>query len=341
MNQQTGSVSGTRAEIAALVLTMAALFLVLGLHLLPALLAGLLVHEMVHVLAPRTFGLANRPRRARFVVVALLTLLLVALTALIVSGAIAFFRSDGGSLAVLLQKMADIIDGARATLPEWVQDNLPADHNEMKNAAVAWLRKHAAEVKTAGGEAGRVLAYLLIGMVIGALIALREVLSKAKSGPLALAITHCAALLADAFRRVVFAQVRIAALNALLTAIYLEIALPAIGVHLPLAKTMIALTFVVGLLPIIGNLISNTVIVVVSLSHSPSIALGSLIFLVIVHKLEYFVNARIVGSQIKAAAWELLAAMLVMEAAFGLPGVIAAPVYYAYTKAELAARGLV
>jgi predicted PurR-regulated permease PerM len=48
-----------------------------------------------------------------------------------------------------------------------------------------------------------------------------------------------------------------------------------------------------------------------------------------------------VGSQITAAAWELLLAMLVMEAAFGLPGVVAAPVLYAYVKAELAARGLV
>ena len=38
------------------------------------------------------------------------------------------------------------------------------------------------------------------------------------------------------------------------------------GIHLPLIKTMIAITFLVGLLPVIGNLISNTVIVVVSLS---------------------------------------------------------------------------
>ena len=34
-------------------------------------------------------------------------------------------------------------------------------------------------------------------------------------------------------------------------------------------------------------------------------------------------------------AWELLLAMLVMEAAFGLPGLVAAPVFYAYVKREL------
>ena len=57
--------------------------------------------------------------------------------------------------------------------------------------------------------------------------------------------------------------------------------------------------------------------------------------------MEYFLNARIVGAQIAAKAWELLLAMLVMEAAFGLPGVIAAPVYYAYLKDELRSAGMV
>ena len=76
-------------------------------------------------------------------------------------------------------------------------------------------------------------------------------------------------------------------------------------------------------------------------SASPSAALGSLVFLVLVHKLEYFLNARIVGVQIRASAWELLLAMLVMEAAFGIPGLVAAPIYYAYLKDELAARRLI
>jgi predicted PurR-regulated permease PerM len=104
---------------------------------------------------------------------------------------------------------------------------------------------------------------------------------------------------------------------------------------------MIAVTFLAGLLPVIGNLISNTVIVVVSLSVSFTVALGSLAFLIVVHKLEYFLNARIVGGEIKASAWELLCAMLLFEAAFGLPGLVAAPIFYAYAKAELRQLGLI
>jgi predicted PurR-regulated permease PerM len=113
------------------------------------------------------------------------------------------------------------------------------------------------------------------------------------------------------------------------------------GAYLPFTKTIIVVTFFVGLLPVVGNLFSNTIIVVVSLSVSLAVAIASLVFLIVIHKLEYFLNAHIVGTQIHARAWELLLAMLVMEAAFGIAGVIAAPIYYAYLKDELVSRGLI
>jgi predicted PurR-regulated permease PerM len=117
--------------------------------------------------------------------------------------------------------------------------------------------------------------------------------------------------------------------------------MPIAGSPLPFTKTMIAVTFIVGLLPIVGNLISNTVIFLIALSVSASAAIGSLIFLILIHKLEYFINARIIGTRIRARAWELLVVMLVMEAAFGIAGLVAAPIYYAYIKEELSARGLI
>jgi hypothetical protein len=64
-------------------------------------------------------------------------------------------------------------------------------------------------------------------------------------------------------------------------------------------------------------------------------------FLIVIHKLEYVLNAHLVGTQVQAHAWELSLAMLVMEAVFGIPGVIAAPIYYAYLKDELVSRKLV
>jgi predicted PurR-regulated permease PerM len=210
----------------------------------------------------------------------------------------------------------------------------------MKGMTIAWLREHAAELRVMGGEAGHVVVHLLIGMVIGAMVSLNEATDSVARGPLAVALAERARRLGDAFRNVVFAQVRISALNTLFTAIYLLAVLPLAGVHLPYAKTMVAITFFAGLLPVVGNLISNTVIVVVSLSQSLTAAVGSLVFLVVIHKLEYFLNARIVGERIRAKAWEILLAMLLMESAFGIAGLVAAPIYYAYLKDELAARKL-
>ncbi|MDO9190735.1 MAG: hypothetical protein Q7U24_12740, partial [Sulfurimicrobium sp.] len=128
---------------------------------------------------------------------------------------------------------------------------------------------------------------------------------------------------------------------ALFTAIYLVVVLPLFGVNLPLVKTLIIITFLAGLLPVVGNLISNSVIVIVSLGQSLQVAIASLLFLIVIHKLEYFLNARIIGTQIRSQAWELLLAMLAMEAAFGLMGVVAAPIYYAYLKSELVKKNLI
>lgn len=311
----------------------------LRLHLLSALIAGLLVFELVHVVAPWIRAMAH-DRNRRLAAVALLAMAIATLIALLVAGLIAFFNSEAGSVSALLQKMASIIENARNRLPDWAAEYLSYDAPGLQAAIVEWLRTHAGEIPAYGEAAGRVLAHILVGLVIGALVSLREAGAEVRMGPLAHALAGRAERLGEAFRRIVFAQVRISALNTLLTALYLALVLPLLDIHLPLLKTMIVITFLAGLLPVIGNLISNTVIVVVSLSVSLYAAMASLVFLVAIHKLEYFVNARIVGSQIRASAWELLLAMLVMEAAFGLPGVIAAPIFYAYLKDELGSRGL-
>lgn len=148
-------------------------------------------------------------------------------------------------------------------------------------------------------------------------------------------------MLVVAFDKVVLAQVKISALNTVFTAIYLLALLPLFGVHLPMATILVLLTFAVGMLPVVGNLVSNTFIVVISLGVSPGVGIASLVFLVLIHKAEYFMNARIVGNEVQATAWELLSAMLILESAFGIAGLVAAPVVYAWLEAEVKERGVI
>jgi predicted PurR-regulated permease PerM len=343
MSETRAEAAVGRCDIAAWLIAALLLPAILLLHLLPALLAGLLVFQLVHLLAPLLQRRISS-ERAKVFAVALLAALVVGVVAALLVTAVAFFRSDAGSLPALFQKMAEIIEHSRANMPPWLLEHLPdygANGDNVKEAVVHWLRDHAAEVKLFGAQAGRGVVHVVIGMVIGAIISLSEAQHTQGAKPLSRALTERARRLAESFHRIVFAQLRISAINTGFTAIYLAVVLPLSGVDLPYTAALIVITFIVGLLPVIGNLISNTFIVVVSLAHSPGVAFASLGFLVVIHKLEYFLNARIVGGRIRAHAWELLLAMVTMEAAFGLGGLVAAPIYYAYIKDELGHRGLV
>jgi len=326
--------------VASWILTGIAMFLVLRLHLLSALLAGLLVYELVHLLAPRVEKrLTNKA--SRLVALAALSIFTIIILTFLTFGTLAFFRSDIGNLQTLLDKVQHILTDARTKLPPWIVDNFPGNVDDLKSFATDWLDEHSKDVQHVGKEVMHFFVRGLVGMVIGALISLHEGPSISRMRPLAAALTVRISRFADAFRQIIFAQVKISAINTVLTGIFLVGILPAFGVHLPLTKTLIAITFLAGLLPVVGNLISNTMIFVVGLSISLYVAIAALVFLIVIHKLEYFLNARIVGTRIHAYAWELLSAMILLEVAFGIAGLIAAPIYYAFIKNELSDAGLI
>ncbi len=287
----------------------------------------------------RRFGAL--PNIGRIIALGLLTAVLSLAVIFGVIELISLLTTRQEGLVAVMRKMAEAVEEASQQLPPWIVAYIPASGQDLDTMLAQSLRDHSRDLLRLTTDVGRILVHIIIGLVIGGMIAIADLTEKPGRGPLARALAERARLLALSFHRVVFAQVRISALNTVLTAIYLVVVLPSFGIHLPLTKTMIVVTFVVGLLPVIGNLISNTVIVVISLSLSVYVAAASLAFLVIIHKLEYFINAKIVGTQIHARAWEILISMLLMEAAFGVPGVIAAPVFYAYLKAELGRSKLI
>lgn len=325
---------------ASWIIIIGGLLLVLPLRLLPSLLAGLLVFELVNMLTPQLQRLIAG-RRARWLAVALLGTLVVSVLALIFAGIISFVLHEAENPGASLDKFMGVVDRARGQLPPFIDAYLPASAAEFRVAIGGWLAKHLSELQLMGKDAAHMFVTLLIGMVLGAIIALQQIPDVSQRKPLAAALFARLSLLVRAFRNIVFAQIKISALNTFFTAIFLAVVLPMCGIKLPLTKTLIVLTFLLGLLPVIGNLISNTLITIVGLSLSIWVAVAALGYLILIHKVEYFLNARIVGGQISAKSWELLLAMLIFEAAFGLPGVVAGPIYYAYLKSELREQGLV
>lgn len=134
------------------------------------------------------------------------------------------------------------------------------------------------------------------------------------------------------FATVMGAQLLISFINTMLTAVFL------VGAGFRFASVIIVITFVCGLLPVIGNLISNTLITCVALTVSPNLALLALVFLVTIHKLEYFLNSKIIGSRIKNPMWLTLLGLLLGEKLMGVPGMILAPVVLHYIKVEASRR---
>ncbi|HEX7326657.1 MAG TPA: AI-2E family transporter [Rhodanobacteraceae bacterium] len=325
--------------IASYAAAVVGLLLVMLLHLLAALIAGLAVYAVVNALAPllehRLSGELSRQ-----LLVGALAIVVAGLLALLIFGAVAFFRAELGDPDTLFDRMMPMIDRARTQLPTWIVAYLPVSAENFRYTATQLAHEHASQLRLAGRETLHVVGRIVVGLALGALVALTHKRPDASNGPLRHALTDRCTHFTRAFHDIVFAQARISALNTALTAIFLLVALPLAGVHLPLTKTLILITFIVGLLPVVGNLISNTLIVIVGLSVALWVAIAALIFLILIHKLEYFLNAKIVGHRIHARAWGILIAMLVMEAAFGLPGVVAAPIYYAYLKGELTAARL-
>jgi predicted PurR-regulated permease PerM len=131
------------------------------------------------------------------------------------------------------------------------------------------------------------------------------------------------------FATVIGAQISISLINTVLTAAFV------LAVGLPHAAVVITITFLCGLLPIVGNLISNTIIVCVAFTISLKMAGFALIFLIAVHKLEYFLNSKIIGDRIRNPVWLTLIALILGEQLMGIPGMILAPVVLNYLRVEL------
>ena len=319
-------------KVAWLIAAVALLF-VFEFHFVSALVPGLLVHALIRLMAQRLSRKRFSQSRAKLLALFIVGLAVVGLCTGVVLGIAALMKSN---IPELLKEMEGRVDGARTwTAAHGMGDWIPDEH-QLREKVTEWLRSHV-EFQHAE-QLVRLVVHALVGIVLGALISFE---ANEPSGPLGKSLWERVLRLAEAFEKIVFAQVKISALNTALTAIYLFVALPLFDVTLNHRATLVAVTFVAGLIPVVGNLMSNTIILVLSLKFSMGAAIASFVYLVVIHKLEYFLNARIVGTQIHAAAFEILLAMLCFEAAFGMSGLVMAPIVYAYVKKELADRRMI
>ena len=317
-----------------IITALAALTIVWKGLIVPALL-GLLVYAWTCLLADRLARVNGVPpsavRHARWP--AIVSGTIVGILVITVFVLLTFWTIRLGStndLRIFLLRIEGSLDVLRQALPDWLAISIPEDLTALKTQLFALLRSKAAELGSLGGTVVHVIIEGLFAILVGALAAIATWQPKRlQSDELFIA------RLLLVLERVVIAQLRIAAFNTSMTALYLFVILPWFGFVLPFRGLLCMFTLVTGILPVVGNLLANTVLALISFAVSPLLAIASLIYLVAIHKTEYFINARTVGSKVSVASWEILAAMLTGEALFGVPGLITAPLLYPFFKREI------
>lgn len=319
------------------------------LHLMPTMIAALVVFLIINKIH-KLMGERYKSRNAHNLTLLAISTIVVVIMALIGVGIYSSLQVGTGSMEKVSGEAMNVINQLKNYIPESLLKYVPENFLELKSKAVDFSKGHVSDMLHMTSASIKGVVSVLLGMFIGAIVAFTFLHSEEDGQQHKLKIAGYPYLeefmkrvqtFANIFTKVGGAQLKISAINATLTAIYLLIVMPLTGYKIPYATTLVLCTFLFGLIPVLGNLITNTLIVALSLLVSFEVAIASLVFLIVVHKLEYYINARIVGSQIKTAIWELLIAMIVFQAIFGIIGVVLAPVIYGYVKEELKLRKLI
>lgn len=238
------------------------------------------------------------------------------------------------------------------TLPKIVEKALPAiinlansydmtlpftDIDSLKTSSVYILKTELSSFTKFATLASKEFIYLIIGIAISVGLFITPKIdienqsnhhSNNVYSAVCFAITQRFQNFFLVFKKVMGAQIIISLINTFFTSIFLYIE------HIPHIELLISITFLCGLLPIIGNIISNSIIFFVAASISSTLAIHVLIFLIILHKAEYFLNSKIIGHAIKNPMWLTLLALVIGERLMGIPGLILAPVFLNYIKQE-------
>lgn len=246
---------------------------------------------------------------------------------------------------VAIRALPDVADTSIPSASAWAQKrqiDLPfSDFESLRQVVVSALGEEANYLRNFANIAKATttnLAFSILGIVAAASLFFKTGLDpyrgthRVKNNLYSICCEQVARRFRDFYRSfatVMGAQITISLINTALTAIFL------MAIRMPHAPLLIVVTFLCGLVPIVGNLVSNTIIVFVALTVSLKLAISALVFLIIIHKLEYLLNSKIIGDRIRNPVWLTLIALILGERLMGIPGLILAPVVLNYLRVEM------
>ena len=243
-----------------------------------------------------------------------------------------------------VQALPNIAEKAVPVIIQWATDHrvkLPfTDLDSLKDKAFAFARSQASHLGNfadfARGATTQ-FVYLVVGCVVAIGLFLNPRLDlDHPSGALrhnmyslcCEEISQRFAMFYRSFDMVMKAQLTISAIDTVLTGIFMAC------MGLPHLVVAVGVTFLCGLIPVVGNLMSNTLVVALGFMVAPDKGLWALVFLVLIHQLEYLLNSKIIGKKIHTSVWLTLLALLLGERLMGITGMVLAPVVLHYIRME-------
>jgi predicted PurR-regulated permease PerM len=229
--------------------------------------------------------------------------------------------ASAGRLARLMVETRDTLPQRMAALREhpWYaafEEHLPDSEGLAQSA-----ERYAADVARSAAAIGRAVLMALIGLILAVVYFLDEERIRAfrdSLDPRTLfgTLTRWGEHLAESVSLTVQVQLVVAACNALLTLPVLLL----IGVPRPGA--LMVLIFVTGLIPVVGNLLSGAVLVVLAYQVKGWFGVALFVGLTFVlHKIEsYYLNPRLTARHVALPAFVLILSLIAWEHLLGFAG---------------------
>lgn len=221
----------------------------------------------------------------------------------------------------------------------------PLEPGSIETLFASYAKTNASNLLALTGH-GLKSGFLLLLAVIIAFSVLSQILDGQRPNvaktryPFVQELLYQASLFKRCFGNFMAAQAYVAIWNTLCTSVFIFLVLPLFDVDLPFKALLIGLTFLLSFVPALGNIVCNTLMAVVCAASGAAIALLAIVYLILAHKAEYLINAKVLGKMQDVSVAEMLAFLVVGETLFGLFGLILLPIAYLYLRQAVNDRQL-
>ncbi len=313
---------------------LACLALRLGAVLLITLALLAVADKVKHLLIRQT----NWSVRCIALVCVLVALLMLAAFICLASMMVHFIANHGQ--AFLPEFFEQLRKAARSTSIEALRPLAEIGDAQLIDYARKWAMGQLSLWMSVTGNSLRFLGHIFFAGLIAISAIMITPSPRKNPGGLADGLAYEGNRFLKCFSHLLTAQLYVALWNTTCTVMYVFVVLPALGINIPLREALVVTTFVMSFIPALGNILANTVMVVLCLQYPPWVLVLSMIYLIAIHKMEYLINAKILSSAYQACVAELLICIVVGETLFGLTGLILTPVLYLYLKDFLDRQGV-